>query len=529
MDGRSQQYDRQLRLWGGAGQSALERARVCVAVGAGGGLAAATEALKALALAGVGALTVVDAATAAAADLAANFFLEAQSVGRGRAHELVRLLLELNPEVRGYAVPEPVHLLLADRPDFWADFDAVLACGLPERTLAELSRRLWDANIPLLVCRSVGFLSCVRLQVKEHYAIETHPDNLPPDLRLHTPFPTLVEYVDSFDLDNMEFKDHAHVPWLVVLYTALQTWTRAHDGRWPLSYRDKEQVREIIRAGIKRDENGVPLDEENFQEAIRAVNGSVIQTTLPKPIKDILYDDACINLTQKSSPFWIMCSAIRSFVEEDGAGALPLRGSIPDMTAATQHYVKLQNVYRQKAAADAESVYRRVLQLVAELSVESISETDVKLICKHSSSLHVIRGSCIYDEYQVGSPISSCIARHLEEPNPMMIHYVLLRGAERFYSEQCRAPGEWDPETDIVKLKTCVTKLLGEWSCPPLAEDDYVHEMCRYGGSELHSVSAFMGGCVAQEIIKLITRQYIPINNFFIHEAMTCNSATFTF
>lgn len=528
MDGRSAQYDRQLRLWGGSGQAALEASHVCLCVGEGVGRGVGSEALKSLVLAGVGSITVVDPAIVTEKDLGADFFLETSSVGQSRARELVRLLLELNGEVRGHAVPESIDLLLADRPDFWNEFSTVVACGLTDRTVVELSRRLWDADVPLLLCRSVGFLSCLRIQVREHRAVETHPDNLPPDLRLHAPFPTLVEYVDSFDLDSMEFKEHAHVPWLVVLYKALKTWSRAHDSRWPLSYRDKEQVRDIIRAGVMRDENGVPLDEENFQEAIRAVNGSVVQTALPKAIKDVLYDEACTNLTQKSAPFWIVCSAIRSFVEEEGNGALPLRGTIPDMTAATHHYIKLTNVYRQKAAADAESVYRRVLRLVAELGVEAISETEVKTICKHSACLRVVRGSSIADEYRPG-PTSSYVARHLEEPNPMMLHYVLLRAAERFHSEQCRAPGEWDPETDISKLKTCVTKLLGEWSCPPLAEDDYVHEMCRYGGSELHSVSAFMGGCAAQEVIKLVTQQYVPVDNFFIHEAMTCNSATFTF
>jgi amyloid beta precursor protein binding protein 1 len=62
-----------------------------------------------------------------------------------------------------------------------------------------------------------------------------------------------------------------------------------------------------------------------------------------------------------------------------------------------------------------------------------------------------------------------------------------------------------------------------------LVKDDYVHEFCRFGGAELHSVSAMIGGLVAQETIKFITHQYKPINNTFIYDAVTCNGSTFIF
>ena len=49
---------------------------------------------------------------------------------------------------------------------------------------------------------------------------------------------------------------------------------------------------------------------------------------------------------------------------------------------------------------------------------------------------------------------------------------------------------------------------------------------CRFGGSELHTVSAFMGGVAAQEVIKVITGQFVPINNTFIYNAHKQTSAT---
>ena len=46
--------------------------------------------------------------------------------------------------------------------------------------------------------------------------------------------------------------------------------------------------------------------------------------------------------------------------------------------------------------------------------------------------------------------------------------------------------------------------------------DAHVAEMVRFGGAELHNVAALLGGMVSQEAIKLITRQYIPLNNTYV-------------
>lgn len=57
--------------------------------------------------------------------------------------------------------------------------------------------------------------------------------------------------------------------------------------------------------------------------------------------------------------------------------------------------------YHKQASADAEAVWRRVLQLLRQLGrqSDSISEKDVKLFCKHARDIYVERGSCVADEY----------------------------------------------------------------------------------------------------------------------------------
>lgn len=46
-------------------------------------------------------------------------------------------------------------------------------------------------------------------------------------------------------------------------------------------------------------------------------------------------------------------------------------------------------------------------------------------------------------------------------------------------------------------------------------------EVARAGGGELHNTSALTGGMVAQEIIKIITKQYIPIDNTCIFDGIS--------
>ncbi|CAK9828110.1 NEDD8-activating enzyme E1 regulatory subunit [Anthophora retusa] len=525
---RNRKYDRQLRLWGDHGQIALEGAHVCVINATGLG----TEILKSLVLPGIGAFTIVDGKKITNEDIGANFFLEADSVGKSRAQVATQMLLELNSDVRGDYIDEEPEQILYNSPDFFNNFTVVIATSLAEKSLILLSQRLWELNIPLIVCRSIGFIAYMRVQVKEHTVVETHPDNEIPDLRLDRPFETLKKHLDTINLDELSFKDHSHVPYLVILYKFLEKW-RSNKRDLPKTYKEKQQLREMIKEGMRREESDTANSEENFEEAIKAVNTCVGCTEIPENVMNILNDDQCINLTAKSSSFWIIAKAMRDFVENEGGGCLPLKGTIPDMTADTEKYVTLQQIYHKQAAADAEAVWRHTLQLLRQLgkSSDSISERDVKLFCRHASNIHVERGTRIADEYDSKILDASNIVQSLENPESMMIYYVILRGVEKFQAEYNSYPGEFDDqvEPDIVKLKACITKLLSEWGCGSLAKDDYVHEFCRFGGSELHSVSAFLGGLAAQEVIKFVTNQYKPVHNTFIYDAVTSSSGTFFF
>lgn len=113
---KEKKYDRQLRLWGGQGQQALEDAHILL-LNSGSGTVG-VETLKNLVLpgmfmrddtwriianliVGIGKFTIIDDAIVKDADLGVNFFLDEENLGRPRAAACTALLRELNPDVEG--------------------------------------------------------------------------------------------------------------------------------------------------------------------------------------------------------------------------------------------------------------------------------------------------------------------------------------------------------------------------------------------------------------------------------------------
>uniref|UniRef100_A0A8C7Q5Y8 NEDD8-activating enzyme E1 regulatory subunit n=1 Tax=Oncorhynchus mykiss TaxID=8022 RepID=A0A8C7Q5Y8_ONCMY len=498
---KDQKYDRQLRLWGDHGQEELENAHVCLI----NSTASGTEILKNLVLPGIGAFTIVDGHTVSGEDVGNNFFLSNNSIGRNRAQAATELLQELNTDVSGNFVEE--------------------VCVFNyEHTCLRLGSVLWNANIPFLVCRTYGLVGYMRLVVKEHTVIESHPDNALEDLRLDQPFAELKNHIQSYDLEGMGKKDHSHTPWIIIVAKYLEKWFSEHNFQFPKNYKEKEAFKQLIRQGILKSEKGTPEDEENFEEAIKNVNTALNPTKISSGVDDIFNGEQCNDITSQTPAFWVMTRAVREFVHNDGGGNLPVRGSIPDMIADSEKFINLQNIYREKAMQDASVVSKHVESLLQ--SVGKVCET---LFCKNAAFLRVVRCRSLAEEYSVETVNKDAITSCMDSADGEMVLYLMLRSVDRFYQQHSRYPGvyNYQVEEDISKLKLCVNSLLQEYSLNVNVKDDYIHEFCRYGASEPHTVASFLGGSAAQEAIKIITRQFVPFNNTFIYNAMSQTTATF--
>lgn len=320
----------------------------------------------------------------------------------------------------------------------------------------------------------------------------------------------------------------------------------------PKNYEEKMEIKCLIRdfhimLKTKENSTGNNLGEseisyENFEEALKAVNTMLIDSSaIPIETKKIL-EDPCVDqvLTNKihNSKFWLLVRALKLFIEKPNF-SLPLRGSIPDMTADTDNYVKLQKIYSLKAKEDVDLLSSCLSSILdsSQRSFGLISEEEIRIFARNCHCFRVIRTQPIFQE--MSSPNNSHTLNKLkklincpddsDEVNNDIIFYLMVRAVSRFNTVHNRLPGYYadQVESDILILKGCFKDILNELGCSNLSKDDFVTEICRYGGAELHSVSSFIGGCCAQEVIKFITKQFVPLRGTLIYNALSCTTVSY--
>ncbi|RIA87299.1 NEDD8-activating enzyme E1 regulatory subunit-like protein [Glomus cerebriforme] len=532
VDKKTQKYDRQLRLWHANGQTALETAKVCLI----NGTATGCEILKDLVLPGIGSFTVVDNKIVEGSDVGNTFFLVSDSIGMNRAQAVTEFLQELNEDVKGFHFSEDPIALIENQPEYFLQFSIVITTNLPEKSLLKLADILWNAKIPLVIVCTVGFIGYFRIALPEHTIVEAHPENII-DLRLDVPFPALEQYVKTFNFGALGSMDHAHIPYVVILLKYLEQWKRDHDSKLPSTSAERNEFKKLIQSGRRN------VEEENFDEALASVWKACTSTKIPRQVEEIFKISSCENITAESSNFWIIARAVRDFAANEGLGLLPLAGNVPDMKADTPNYVAMQNIYRQKAKEDASAVRARVHNILNSIgrSTDSISDDEIDSFCKNASFIQVIRYRSLQEEY-ITEPKNADIGRWLQDLQENIVHYVLIRAMNRFYESYNRYPDaatfflEDDAEevseeasNDFNTLKAYVNILLREWKITSYPEhlDNHIHEICRAGGSELANIASLLGGMVSQEVIKLITKQYIPMNNTVIFDGVRSTSSSY--
>ncbi|KAJ5159493.1 uncharacterized protein N7482_006497 [Penicillium canariense] len=542
---KERKYDRQLRLWAATGQQALEDSRVLL-VNSDGPLGTSStgvsgvvgvETLKNLVLPGIGGFTIVDPATVTASDLGVNFFLEQESLGKSRAEETCRLLRELNPDVQGYFYSKHITDLLHD-PEFLPRHKLVIISGPTKRSsLGPLTQQAQRLGIPVLYIHSVGFYSTFSLQLDAEFPIvETHPDpEAMQDLRLLNPWPELVAAAAALgDLTNMDDHRHGHVPYILLLLHFLEQWKHAHGGSVPSNYKEKTEFREFVRSNARTDnaEGG----EENFDEAVAAVLKTIAPFSLRSSIREIFGMRQCKHLTPQSADFWVIAAAISAFYTTHGV--LPLPGSLPDMKAQSSDYVTLQNIYKSKARQDVEEVTATVHQLESQLgrSPPRILEREIEVFCKNAAHIKVVHGRAIpHISSDSDQDTLKEIRSQLGIPDSLISVFIATQVLDAVVDE-IQSSGQQGAHLSVdndglwISHTERILALLTRDAPVPLSEavregiDDAIQELRRAEGGELHNISSLTGGLVAQEALKVLTRQYVPLDNTCVFDGARSRS-----
>lgn len=591
----SEKYDRQIRIWGEAGQLALERASVCV-VNAG---PTGTETLKNLVLPGIGSFTLIDGSDVAKSDVGNNFFLAEADLPPGenamsKAATAARMLTDLNDQVYGSYIRENPERFLSSKEDaawFFRDFSIVILtqAGIDEPLTRIIAAGCYEAAVPFMLVRSYGLVGYVRVQIPEMCVMNAREEGTPPDLRICDPFPSLCDFVDSVDLASIrDCTVASHVPLVVILMKALAKFRVSYGSKTPSTRDEKNTLKSIVQSLCPPCCKELP---ENFQEALKPTNlrlccadaahefdniRQIFQTAtsdlrlnmsskVSKPSSNVSPEVVHLSLRAvrqgagASSPdedkaeqqianpvlnvsdrhanvsFWTHVAAVQTYVEQNG-GRLPVSGTLPDMTADTVSYVNLQRLYSHQAKSDATEVLKYAKELSDQQNIPHlVNETTVSDFCRHLRGIRVLRYRSIEDEVcsVPGSEfLNSMDLNHAVDSteSTTTLAYVLLRAADKFMIEHGWYPGEKEglEESDLRLLRDNITGLRGCFGGSiPQSCFDGAEEFTRFANGELHNVAAFMGGVAAQEAAKIITRQFLPLNNTLIVNFATMTSTSF--
>lgn len=287
-------------------------------------------------LPGIGHFVLADDKIVKHSDLGQNFFVTEADIGSHRAQAVSKWLLELNPDASGEAEVISVEGLLAKDREYFRNFEMVLATQVSESQARRLASLLPE-TAKLVVVRSLGFIGYMRIYAKEHHVVESKPaDKEVKDLRLNAPFPKLVEYANSVDVEALNDMLHGHVPYIVLLLKALDQWKATHDGTLPSTFAQKDEFKRLIKAGSRSS------IEDNYPEAIANAYICFSTEVLPADVQQVLDDPQAQTADSSSLLFWQCARAVSDFSKDHGIA--PVTGAFPDMTADTQSYLTLQRM-----------------------------------------------------------------------------------------------------------------------------------------------------------------------------------------
>ncbi|KAG6005911.1 hypothetical protein E4U21_007545 [Claviceps maximensis] len=505
---KERKYDRQLRLWAATGQSALESANVLLVNSGGGSMG--VEALKNLVLPGIGSFTIADDAVVQDADLGVNFFLDETCLGKSRALCCRDNLVELNPEVKGDWFPkENDDLDFEKLLPFSKPFTMILyTLPLAIKHITFLESYSEQHNIPIIAASTSGFYAYFSLRLHSFLPIvETHPDDgSTSDLRLLNPWPELSDFASRM-AENIEHQDdhhHSHLPLVVILLYFLEKWKQAHNGDVPKTYSEKIAFRTLVAQGSRT--NNSEGGEENFDEAVSAVMKYISHPSLPGSLRQVFEDEDHLK-EDAFEDFWIISKAVQRFYQNHKE--LPLPGGLPDMKALSNVYIELQSIYRSKSRRDVDEV----MDLIRTVSGGSrITRDEVELFCKNARFIKLLQGPHNKPSTRevIQKELASDEVMTVASPQPSLslipIFLVLQTSA--------LAP-EASIEEIIELVTTFAPELRGTQRLSEVAQ-----EVSRSDCGELHNIAAVVGGMIAQEMIKVITRQYIPIENICIFDGI---------
>ena len=542
-------YDRQTRLWG-EGQILICQAKLlCL-----NSDSCTSEILKNLILSGVGEVTIVDDSKITSEDLKDNFFVDADDIGKLRGEIILKNLLELNPDVKGNFINKNSKEYINDEKNDFKSYTILIATNL----LAEENNKLYSIakknNLRLVIVKNNGLFSYIRLYENYHGNMSLRLLERPvSDYRLFCPWKELQDFANSFNLEKMDLIDHKNVPYFVILLQALEKFrkNKNNPNDFPKNKEEEKEFIDIISSFMLK--TGEIGENENIEEALKNksfCNKKNFEVSQLEEILKFIEKTPHKELFEKSNNimklFFIYFISFKKFYDKNKN--YPLCGNIPDMISNTNNFIALKKIYNTKAKNDHQEMRDLINKEIKEnkyLSDEDKKELDklvnnikndqidiVNILNKNwpQASLFIYPDNDLEEEGKNFTPLSEDDEEH---HFLNFVWYLLFRASDKFFNKNKRYPGQNidDFKKDIPELfellKEEKKKISVEFDLGKFLTEDNVFEFCRMGKGYVPPIVSIVGSITSQEIIKLITYQFVTVNNTIIYDGINVTTSNF--
>ena len=183
------------------------------------------------------------------------------------------------------------------------------------------------------------------------------------------------------------------------------------------------------------------------------------------------------------------------------------------MKATSAGYIKLQTIYKSKARSDIAEVTATVRTLESSLgrsNQTAIPASEIEQFCKNAAFVRVLTNSTKLPIPELrlmqGDP------KVLAKLPAALLNYQTI--SEVFVAMNVKHV----PRSTLDELKLLEDEIEGGVIQDRV--ENAIGEVIRCNGAELHNTSSIGGGIVAQEAIKLLTRQYVPVDGTVIWDGI---------
>lgn len=323
-----------------------------------------------------------------------------------------------------------------------------------------------DCNLPPIInVKTSGFYGYVKLELSEpHMVLDPHNEYSKVDLRLDQLWDEFEKYFGVYNTTDMDIDDSIDYPYPVLLNRVLK-----HFRSGDFSTEDiKKNLREMH--GKTRPSKG--FDRLNYLEALRYASRASVKSEhdefielLNKDIVPYVTQQCHKNFKRWSDPMNEQLSdliqQLTAFVNENGL-ELPLQGKFPDMECDHNEYQKLKEIYDRHRSNYVNAFLQR--QLLRE---NPFNRNIVDLFFRSLMDLTIIK------------PMEDGVT-----PQESKLYNILSN--IDFFDDATRQHEEFKS----------ISK------------------------PALFPIDVFVAGLASQEAIKLITHQFVPINNTFVYDGL---------